>query len=141
MVVVIQEPVDAGRRCLALLMTLIRTAAPWRALAQKTLSSTRLPPPLPHLLNRNRPQTGLKTRRAFWRDSSIFSLLFDRSKPAGMTAPLSPGKPLAFDDGPLVWIDLEMTGLQPGYDKILEVAVSRGRLSANTSDDTKKPRC
>lgn len=30
---------------------------------------------------------------------------------------------LTFDDGPLVWIDCEMTGLNPKKDKILEVAV------------------
>jgi oligoribonuclease len=30
---------------------------------------------------------------------------------------------LDFDDGPLVWIDLEMTGLNPSYDKIMEIAV------------------
>jgi len=32
-------------------------------------------------------------------------------------------KPLDFSDGPLVWVDLEMTGLDPKKDKILEVAV------------------
>lgn len=32
-------------------------------------------------------------------------------------------KPLDFDSGPLVWIDCEMTGLNPSKDKILEVAV------------------
>ena len=34
-------------------------------------------------------------------------------------------KPLDFYDGPLVWIDCEMTGLDPRKDKILEIAVSR----------------
>lgn len=33
-------------------------------------------------------------------------------------------KPLDFNAGPMVWIDLEMTGLVPGKDKILEIAVS-----------------
>lgn len=33
-------------------------------------------------------------------------------------------KPLNFKAGPMVWIDLEMTGLVPGKDKILEIAVS-----------------
>lgn len=28
-----------------------------------------------------------------------------------------------FNDGPLVWIDCEMTGLDPQKDKILEIAV------------------
>ncbi|KAJ3513425.1 hypothetical protein NLJ89_g2955 [Agrocybe chaxingu] len=32
-------------------------------------------------------------------------------------------KPLDFWDGPLVWIDCEMTGLDPRTDKILEIAV------------------
>jgi DNA polymerase III epsilon subunit-like protein len=32
-------------------------------------------------------------------------------------------QPLNFDAGPLVWIDCEMTGLNPKRDKILEVAV------------------
>lgn len=32
-------------------------------------------------------------------------------------------KPLDFKAGPMVWIDLEMTGLVPGKDKILEIAV------------------
>lgn len=31
--------------------------------------------------------------------------------------------PLKFDNGPLVWIDCEMTGLNPKKDKILEIAV------------------
>ncbi|KAG6902371.1 hypothetical protein C0995_000933 [Termitomyces sp. Mi166 len=33
------------------------------------------------------------------------------------------GKPLSFYDGPLVWVDCEMTGLDPRKDKILEIAV------------------
>ncbi|CAA7258998.1 unnamed protein product [Cyclocybe aegerita] len=32
-------------------------------------------------------------------------------------------KPLEFLDGPLVWIDCEMTGLDPRKDRILEIAV------------------
>jgi len=32
-------------------------------------------------------------------------------------------KPLAYADGPLIWIDCEMTGLNPRTDKILEIAV------------------
>jgi len=32
-------------------------------------------------------------------------------------------KPLDFYDGPLVWIDCEMTGLEPRKDRILEIAV------------------
>jgi len=32
-------------------------------------------------------------------------------------------KPLDFYDGPLVWVDCEMTGLDPRTDKILEIAV------------------
>ncbi|KAI0034699.1 ribonuclease H-like domain-containing protein [Vararia minispora EC-137] len=40
-------------------------------------------------------------------------------------------KPLKFEDGPLVWIDCEMTGLNPQKDRILEVAVliSDGNLN------------
>lgn len=34
-------------------------------------------------------------------------------------------KPMDFQAGPLVWIDCEMTGLDPRKDKILEIAVSR----------------
>lgn len=33
-------------------------------------------------------------------------------------------KPLSYDSGPLVWIDCEMTGLDPTKDRILEIAVS-----------------
>ena len=33
-------------------------------------------------------------------------------------------KPLDYGSGPLVWIDCEMTGLDPSKDKILEIAVS-----------------
>lgn len=32
-------------------------------------------------------------------------------------------QPLSFASGPLVWIDCEMTGLDPRTDKILEIAV------------------
>lgn len=31
--------------------------------------------------------------------------------------------PLRVEDGPLVWIDCEMTGLEPKRDRILEIAV------------------
>lgn len=31
--------------------------------------------------------------------------------------------PLGFQDGPLVWIDCEMTGLDPATDRIIEIAV------------------
>ena len=34
-----------------------------------------------------------------------------------------PVKVLNFESGPLVWIDCEMTGLNPEEDKILEIAV------------------
>jgi hypothetical protein len=33
-------------------------------------------------------------------------------------------KPLSYGDGPMVWVDCEMTGLDPDKDKILEIAVS-----------------
>ena len=33
-------------------------------------------------------------------------------------------KPLDMAAGPLVWIDCEMTGLNPKTDRILEIAVS-----------------
>jgi hypothetical protein len=39
--------------------------------------------------------------------------------------------PLYFNDGPLVWIDCEMTGLDPSKDKIMEIAV---RFSSEHSD-------
>lgn len=35
---------------------------------------------------------------------------------------------MTFDDGPLVWVDCEMTGLDPQQDRLLEIAV---RLSLN----------
>lgn len=35
----------------------------------------------------------------------------------------TPIQPLDFYDGPMVWIDCEMTGLNPRKDKILEIAV------------------
>jgi oligoribonuclease (3'-5' exoribonuclease) len=37
---------------------------------------------------------------------------------------MSPQTPLDFNSGPMVWIDCEMTGLDPRRDKILEIAVS-----------------
>ncbi|KAI0317143.1 ribonuclease H-like domain-containing protein [Amylostereum chailletii] len=40
-----------------------------------------------------------------------------------MAANRPPTKSLSFSDGPLVWIDCEMTGLSPATDKILEIAV------------------
>lgn len=36
---------------------------------------------------------------------------------------MSPKAPLDFSSGPMVWIDCEMTGLDPRKDKILEIAV------------------
>ncbi|GBE81295.1 hypothetical protein SCP_0310220 [Sparassis crispa] len=36
---------------------------------------------------------------------------------------MTPTQPLDFAAGPLVWIDCEMTGLDPRADKILEIAV------------------
>jgi len=38
--------------------------------------------------------------------------------------------PLSYDDGPLVWVDCEMTGLDPSTDKLIEIAViiTDGRL-------------
>ncbi|TFY70421.1 hypothetical protein EVG20_g2582 [Dentipellis fragilis] len=36
---------------------------------------------------------------------------------------MASAKPMAFSDGPLVWIDCEMTGLDLRKDKIIEVAV------------------
>lgn len=38
-------------------------------------------------------------------------------------------QPLSFASGPLVWIDCEMTGLDPRTDKILEIAVSIRTIS------------
>ena len=50
--------------------------------------------------------------------SSLFVHRYRHSKPVRM-AP----KPMNFNDGPLVWIDCEMTGLDPQKDRILEIAV------------------
>lgn len=47
------------------------------------------------------------------------SLLFNRYA-RKMATPI---QPLDFYDGPMVWIDCEMTGLNPRKDKILEIAV------------------
>ncbi|KAF9485971.1 ribonuclease H-like protein [Pholiota conissans] len=45
-------------------------------------------------------------------------------------------KPLDFNDGPLVWIDCEMTGLNPRKDKIIEIAVliTNGNLDIMDED-------
>ena len=48
-----------------------------------------------------------------------------------MTSEQQPSTPLNFNDGPLVWIDCEMTGLNPSKDKILEIAV---RFSSERND-------
>jgi len=37
---------------------------------------------------------------------------------------MSPQTPLDFQSGPMVWIDCEMSGLDPRRNKILEIAVS-----------------
>jgi oligoribonuclease len=45
-------------------------------------------------------------------------------------------KPLDLHAGPLVWIDCEMTGLDPSKDKILEIAVSQTwNISYQSMDD------
>lgn len=41
-------------------------------------------------------------------------------------------KPLDFHAGPLVWIDCEMTGLDPRKDKILEIAVNSIQITSRT---------
>lgn len=43
------------------------------------------------------------------------------------------GGPLNFQAGPLVWIDCEMTGLNPKHDKLLEIAVSQCFYSSKRS--------
>ena len=43
--------------------------------------------------------------------------------------------PLQLDDGPLVWIDCEMTGLEPKRDVILEIAVIITDGQLNPVDD------
>jgi DNA polymerase III epsilon subunit-like protein len=40
-------------------------------------------------------------------------------------------KPLSQEDAPLVWIDCEMTGLNPQKDRILEVAVCRAFFASH----------
>lgn len=44
-------------------------------------------------------------------------------------------QPLDFYAGPLVWIDCEMTGLDPRKDKILEIAVSRIHMACPSKMD------
>jgi len=53
--------------------------------------------------------------------------LFRQSRGYYPTTP----SPMNFNDGPLVWIDCEMTGLDPSKDKIIEIAV---RVSQWTND-------
>ncbi|KAH7910993.1 ribonuclease H-like domain-containing protein [Hygrophoropsis aurantiaca] len=45
------------------------------------------------------------------------------TEPAPKPKPTSDSTPLDFNAGPLVWIDCEMTGLDPRTDVILEIAV------------------
>lgn len=40
-------------------------------------------------------------------------------------------KPLKLKDGPMVWIDCEMTGLDPNTEQLLEVAVRRQHFGLN----------
>jgi hypothetical protein len=40
------------------------------------------------------------------------------------TRPIMDPRQLSYGDGPMVWVDCEMTGLDPDKDKILEIAVS-----------------
>lgn len=43
---------------------------------------------------------------------------------------------LDYDAGPMVWVDLEMTGLNPKVDKIMEIAVSSPRFLRSPSSRT-----
>ena len=45
-------------------------------------------------------------------------------------------KPLDFAAGPLVWIDCEMTGLDPRKDKILEIAVRNSYVPSTEHHST-----
>ncbi|KAJ7039068.1 ribonuclease H-like domain-containing protein [Mycena alexandri] len=36
---------------------------------------------------------------------------------------MTSSRPLSYGDGPMIWVDCEMTGLDPDKDKILEIAV------------------
>ena len=47
----------------------------------------------------------------------------ERNQNQNAVAPMS--RICGFDRGPLVWIDLEMTGLNARTDEIMEIAVSR----------------
>ncbi|KAG9312410.1 ribonuclease H-like domain-containing protein [Chiua virens] len=47
----------------------------------------------------------------------------------------APPSPLNFQAGPLVWIDGEMTGLNPKHDKLLEIAVIITDGNLNAVDD------
>ena len=62
------------------------------------------------------PVTGARNRK-----SKV--TIFSTRSPVQM-ATAQQHKPLKLRDGPLVWIDCEMTGLNPRADKILEIAVS-----------------
>jgi DNA polymerase III epsilon subunit-like protein len=52
------------------------------------------------------------------------------SRGPGSASPAPARAPLKSADGPLVWIDCEMTGLDPATDRILEIAVRPRSLLA-----------
>jgi oligoribonuclease len=43
-------------------------------------------------------------------------------------------RPLTAEDGPMVWIDCEMTGLDPRTNRIMEIAVGNMREVYETID-------
>ncbi|KAJ7209716.1 ribonuclease H-like domain-containing protein [Mycena pura] len=64
----------------------------------------------------------LALRRARISPSLIYhqTRFFNKTR---LVRPSMNSRPLAYGDGPMVWIDCEMTGLDPSKDKILEIAV------------------
>ena len=67
------------------------------------------------------PQARQLTGTRNYRKVTIFSKY--RGPRTELAVRKMPENTLGFRDGPLVWIDCEMTGLNPKADKIMEIAV------------------
>ena len=63
----------------------------------------------------------LRTSPAFIRPLDTAYTVRTATRPRGFFT--MPPKTLNFHAGPMVWIDCEMTGLNPRKDKIIEIAV------------------
>jgi DNA polymerase III epsilon subunit-like protein len=54
--------------------------------------------------------------------------------PVSVYSRQEPMRPLTAEDGPMVWIDCEMTGLDPRTNRIMEIAVGNMREVYETID-------